>query len=217
MPGIFAIGDIHGCCKTFKKLLLEEIGIEPSDKIYCVGDYIDRGNDSKGVIDLILDLRIKGYHIYTLRGNHEQMMLEPERLDQWLENGGGETLKSFGISSVSQLPHKYLAFLKQTAFFIETDKYIFVHAGLNFRIESPFTDKEAMIWTRDEYFVKTKINNKILIHGHTPIPFESMYKQLNNNKINIDGGCVYTSRPGLGNLIALSVPDMKLIPLRNMD
>ena len=217
MPGIFAIGDIHGCCKTFKKLLLEEIGIQQSDKIYCIGDYIDRGNDSKGVIDFIINLRMEGYYIYTLRGNHEQMMLEPERLDQWLENGGGETLKSFGISSVSELPHKYLAFLKQTEFFIETDKYIFVHAGLNFRIDNPFTDKEAMIWIRDEYFDKTKINNKILIHGHTPIPFESMYKQLNTNKINIDGGCVYNNKPGFGNLIALSLPNTKLIPLRNID
>jgi serine/threonine protein phosphatase 1 len=217
MLRIFVIGDIHGCCNTFKKLLLEIIDIQKSDKIYCIGDYVDRGNDSKGVIDFIINLRIKGYHIHTLRGNHEQMMLEPERLDQWLENGGGETLKSFGISSVSQLPAKYLAFLKQTEFFIETDKYIFVHAGLNFRIVNPFTDKEAMIWIRDEYFDKTKINDKILIHGHTPIPFESIYKQLYTNKINIDGGCVYTSRPGLGNLIALSLPDMKLIPLRNID
>src|SRR5258708_708088 len=155
MPRIFAIGDIHGCCKTFKKLLLEEINVQLSDKIYCIGDYIDRGNDSKGVIDFILELRIAGYPIYTLRGNHEQMMVEPERLGQWLENGGGETLKSFGISSVSQLPFQYLAFLKQTEFFIETDKYIFVHAGLNFRIDNPFTDEEAMIWTRDEYFDKT--------------------------------------------------------------
>ena len=217
MPGIFAIGDIHGCFKTFKKLLLEEICIQQSDKIYCIGDYIDRGKDSKGVIDFIINLRMEGYHVYTLRGNHEQMMLEPTRLDQWLENGGGATLKSFGISSVSQLPHKYLAFLEQTEFFIETDEYIFVHAGLNFRIDDPFTDKEAMIWTRDEYFDKTKISNKILIHGHTPIPFENMYKQLNTNKINIDGGCVYDNKPGLGNLIALSLPEMKLIPLRNID
>ena len=78
MPEIFAIGDIHGCFKTFKKLLLEEIGIQQSDKIYCIGDYIDRGNDSKGVMDFIINLRIAGYHVYTLRGNHEQMMLEPK-------------------------------------------------------------------------------------------------------------------------------------------
>ena len=76
MERIFAIGDIHGCSKTFKKLLLDKIKINKSDTIYCVGDYIDRGEDSKGVIDFILDLRAEGYTIHTLRGNHEQMLLD---------------------------------------------------------------------------------------------------------------------------------------------
>ena len=91
MTRIFVIGDIHGCCNTFKKLLLEKLGIQKPDKIYCVGDYVDRGNDSKGVIDFIINLRGKGYRIYTLRGNHEQMMLDStidqERLYLWLKNG----------------------------------------------------------------------------------------------------------------------------------
>ena len=103
MTRIFVIGDIHGCCNTFKKLLAE-LAIQKSDEIYCIGDYVDRGNDSKGVIDLIINLRIKGYQIHTLRGNHEQMMLDStideERLFHWLQNGGIETLTSFGISSV---------------------------------------------------------------------------------------------------------------------
>jgi serine/threonine protein phosphatase 1 len=221
MLRIFVIGDIHGCCNTFKKLLLEIIDIQKSDKIYCIGDYVDRGNDSKGVIDFIINLRIKGYHIHTLRGNHEQMMLDStideQRLNHWLKNGGGETLKNFGISSVNELSRKYLTFLKRTKFFIATNKYIFVHAGLNFKIENPFTDKDAMLWIRDEYFDKAKINNRILIHGHTPIPFESLCKQLNPNKVNIDGGCVYNHKSGFGNLIALELPDMKLIPIRNID
>ena len=221
MSRIFAIGDIHGCCNTFKKLLLEKLDIQISDEIYCIGDYVDRGNDSKGVIDFIINLRIKGYQIHTLRGNHEQMMLDStidqERLHLWLINGGVETLKSFGISSVNELSGKYLTFLKRTKFFIATNKYIFVHAGLNFRIENPFTDKEAMLWIRDEYFDKSKINNRILIHGHTPIPFESVFKQVNPNKVNIDGGCVYIDKSGFGNLIALSLPDMKLIVIKNVE
>jgi serine/threonine protein phosphatase 1 len=221
MTRIFVIGDIHGCCNTFKKLLLEKLAIQKSDEIYCIGDYVDRGNDSKGVIDFIINLRTKGYEINTLRGNHEQMMLDStidqERLYLWLQNGGVETLKSFGISSVNELSHKYLTFLKQTKFFIATDKYIFVHAGLNFRIENPFTDKEAMLWTRDEYFDKSKINNRIIIHGHTPIPLETLIKRLNPDKINIDGGCVYNYLSGFGNLIALSLPGIKLIPIKNID
>ncbi len=221
MPRVFAIGDIHGCCKTFKKLLLEKLVIKKSDKIYCIGDYVDRGHDSKGVIDFIIELREKGYNIHTLRGNHEQMMLDSiidqKKLDHWLKNGGGETLKSFDVSSVKELQHKYLAFLKRTKFFIATNKYIFVHAGLDFNIENPFADKEAMLWIRDENFDKSKINNRILIHGHTPIPFDTLYKHFNPNKINIDGGCVYNHKSGFGNLIALELPDMQLIQIRNID
>ncbi|MEO6813790.1 MAG: metallophosphoesterase, partial [Ginsengibacter sp.] len=68
MKRVFAIGDIHGCIHTFKKLLLDKIKVDKSDKIYCLGDYIDRGHDSKGVIDFILQLRSEGYEIHTIRG-----------------------------------------------------------------------------------------------------------------------------------------------------
>jgi serine/threonine protein phosphatase 1 len=221
MSRIFAIGDIHGCYNTIKTLLLEKLAIQKSDKVYCIGDYVDRGNDSKAVIDFIIDLRIKGYQIITIRGNHEQMMLDStidqERLHLWLTNGGVETMKSFGISSVNELPDKYLTFLKQTKLLIATDTYIFVHAGLNFRIENPFSDKEAMLWTRDEYFDKSKINDRIVIHGHTPIPFKMLMRQSKPDKINIDGGCVYNDKSGYGNLIALSLPDMKFTAIRNIE
>ena len=221
MSRIFAIGDIHGCYNTFKTLLLEKLVIQKSDKIYCIGDYVDRGNDSKAVIDFIIDLRINGYQIITLRGNHEQMMLDStidqERLYLWLRNGGVETMRSFGISSVSELPDKYLTFLKQTKLLVATDTYIFVHAGLNFRIENPFTDKEAMLWTRDEYFDQSKINGRIVIHGHTPVPFKKLMTQSKSGRINIDGGCVYNTKSGYGNLIALSLPDMKFTAISNIE
>lgn len=221
MSRTFAIGDIHGCCKTFKELLLEKLSIQKSDNIYCIGDYIDRGNDSKGVIDLIIDLRMSGYQIHTVRGNHEQMMLDSvrdeESLGLWLENGGTATLQSFGIPSVHELPFGYLTFLEQTAFFIEAGGYIFVHAGLNFRIENPFSDREAMLWTRDDYFDASKISDRILIHGHTPVPLKYISRQLKSHKINIDGGCVYNYRPAFGNLIALSLPGMEVNVMKNID
>lgn len=220
MGRIFVIGDIHGCSKTFKMLLLEKLGIKKSDKIYCIGDYIDRGRDSKGVVDFILNLRSAGYKIHTLRGNHEEMMLDStvdtQRLQHWLQNGGKETLKSFGIETIIDLPAKYLKFFKRTKLFIATDKYIFVHAGLNFDFENPFQDKYAMLWIRDEYFDKEKINDRHLIHGHTPIHLEDIIKQ-QSHRINIDGGCVYKNRPGLGNLVALELPEMRFIYISNID
>jgi len=221
MTRTFAIGDIHGCSETFKKLISEKLNIQKSDEIYCVGDYIDRGKDSKAVIDFIIDLRLKGCHIHTLRGNHEQMMMDSvmdrEKLYLWLINGGGETLESFGISSVNEISPGYLSFLRDTKFFIENDEYIFVHAGLNFRIEDPFTDTESMLWIRDDYFDGSKIGNRKVIHGHTPIPAERLIRQSNSYNINIDGGCVYHDRTGYGNLFALSIPNMQFISVKNID
>jgi serine/threonine protein phosphatase 1 len=221
MARIIAIGDIHGCSNTFQKLLLEKINIQKSDEVYCVGDYVDRGKDSKSVIDIILKLRKEGFIIHTIRGNHEQMMMEStedsKRLYLWLMNGGNETLKSFGVSSVNELPQAYITFLKETKYYIATDQYIFVHAGLNFHRDDPFEDKEEMLWTRDAYFDKSKIRNRILIHGHTPTPLKSISEQLNTNKINIDAGCVYGNRNGYGYLAGLLLPQRELIVQKNID
>jgi serine/threonine protein phosphatase 1 len=206
MERIFAIGDIHGCSKTFEKLLKEKIKITNEDHIYCIGDYIDRGQDSKGVIDLIINLRNEGFHIYTLRGNHEQMMLDSandkKALSLWLDNGGKSTMKSFGIKSLEDLPAEYLAFLDQTEFYLQKHNYIFVHAGLNFRKQNIFEDKEAMLWERDFFPQQPALEDRILIHGHTPIPLTFILKQ-KGNCVNIDGGCVYTNRPHFGNLVAM--------------
>ncbi len=207
MERIFAIGDIHGCSRTFEKLLTEKIQLSKEDEIYCIGDYIDRGNDSKGVIDLILKLRNEGFHIHTLRGNHEQMMLEAitdkKSLSLWLDNGGKSTLSSFGIKTLEDLPAEYLAFLNETEFYLQKDNFIFAHAGLNFRNENLFEDKEAMLWERDFFPQQPALEDRLLIHGHTPIPLTFILKQ-KGNCINIDGGCVYTNRPHLGHLVAIN-------------
>jgi serine/threonine protein phosphatase 1 len=224
MNRTFAIGDIHGCSKTFRKLLLDGIRIQKTDEVYCVGDYIDRGPDSKGVIDLILDLRYDGYAIHTLRGNHEQILLDTlsdkSHLDNWIKNGAIATLNNFGISSIDKFAPGYIDFFNQTAYFLETPQYVFVHAGLNFNYPDPFYDKVAMLWTRDETVDKTKLKGKIIIHGHTPKPYDVIMNQLNQPgiaSIDIDGGCVYTYRPGMGNLFAINLTDKKLIAVRNSD
>lgn len=221
MKRIFAIGDIHGCNKTFQKLLLDKIRIQKSDKIYCIGDYIDRGNDSKGVIDFILKLRKKGYQIHTLRGNHEQLMMDSiqsqEKLKHWIKNGGDETLKSFGITSYNEMKPVYRNFFSRTKFFIKSGKFIFVHAGLNFQNLNPFEDKQAMLWVREFPIDKQKLGNRIIVHGHTPKSLDFILKQQGKNAINIDGGCVYKHKEEFGNLIALNITEGKLIAARNID
>ncbi len=221
MPRVFAIGDIHGCSATFQKLLFQEIQIEKSDTIYCLGDFVDRGRNSKEVIDTILDLRKEGYTIHALRGNHEQMMLDAYKGNdyvlQWYKNGGEITLKSFGIFKIEDLPNVYLDFLNDTQFYIETDDFVFVHAGLNFELENPFLDFKAMLWSRDDYFDRKKINFKKVIHGHTPSSIEKILNPVNPYNINIDGGCVKNHKPRYGNLIGLSLPEMRFIIVENID
>lgn len=221
MARIFAIGDIHGCSKTFQKLVLEKIRIQKSDKIYCIGDYIDRGQDSKGVIDFILKLRKKGYHIHTLRGNHEYLMMistqSEKNYKHWIKNGGDATLKSFGVSSYDKLKPVYRSFFSRTKYFVQSDNFIFVHAGLNFQKKNPFEDKYAMLWVRDFPIDKQKLGNRTIIHGHSPKPMDFILKQQGKSAINIDGGCVFKQRADLGNLIALNVTEGKLIVVRNID
>src|SRR5438876_897645 len=104
----FVISDIHGCLKTFRYLLEDIIHYTKSDTLYLLGDYIDRGPDSKGVIDYILSLKERGYRIYPLKGNHEQLLLDayeeaPFAEKAWLRNGGENTLKSFGVKNVKSI------------------------------------------------------------------------------------------------------------------
>src|ERR1041385_5509223 len=107
MSRIFAVGDIHGCAATLEKLLWQELRITRQDKIYFLGDYIDRGPASREVVELILGLQRKKYDIHILRGNHEQLFMDSENsfesFNDWLLNGGVETLDSFEVIRFSQL------------------------------------------------------------------------------------------------------------------
>jgi serine/threonine protein phosphatase 1 len=221
MQRIFFIGDIHGCSKTFKKLVTEKIRIQKTDKLYCVGDYIDRGNDSKGVIDFILQLKNDHYQIYTIRGNHESMLLRSEAdhasFAHWIRNGGDKTLESFKIKSITELKPVYLDFFKRTKYFFYSRNFIVVHAGLNFEIDNPLIDKYSMMWNRSTLIDTRYLNGKLLIHGHTAKTNEYITSQSFESPFNIDGGCVYKQNQGFGNLFALSLNDKKLLFQKNID
>jgi serine/threonine protein phosphatase 1 len=185
-----------------------------------VGDYIDRGEDSKGVIDFILHLRSEGYKIHTLRGNHEQMLLDSIsdefETDTWLRNGGSDTLRSFGIQSLHELQATYLFFFKETKYYFKIKDYIIVHAGLNFNRENILADKSAMLWAR--YFdpMQPALKDQVLIHGHTPKPLDYILNQ-KGNCLDIDGGCVYTKIKNLGKLVAYDLNEKKYIVQDNCE
>ena len=217
----FFIGDIHGCARTFKKMVTEKIALKKEDDLYCVGDYIDRGPDSKGVIDFILELKDNNYNIFTLRGNHEQMLLDAfngaDALLLWKMNGGETTLQSFGIESLDEIDKHYRDFFQKTKFFINSDDFILVHAGLNFETENPLADKNSMLWIRDFPVDYNFLGRKLLIHGHTPMSRQFILSQEIESPLNLDAGCVYSHRSGMGSLVALDFENQRMIEVPNAD
>lgn len=223
----YVISDIHGCCDTFKQLLTK-IDIKKEDELYLLGDYIDRGPDSKGVIDHILHLQENDYKVHCLIGNHEMMLLDAynQRTDEfnWLFNGGHQALESWGVSTIDQIPEKYIDFMNNLAFYLTVDDYLLVHAGFNFRFakkyEDIFNDKDAMVWIRYWYDdIKYDLLGKYqIIHGHTPIEKDYIESQkAPQYPINIDAGCVYYPRAGLGHLCAFDVTEKKIIFQENIE
>jgi serine/threonine protein phosphatase 1 len=208
---LLAIGDIHGCYDPFVELVEKKIRIRKEDRLVLLGDYVDRGNKIREVVDYIIDMQDRGYDIIGLMGNHESMMLDSALSEQakqnWFMNGGYETLNSFGVESVNELNIKYQRFLKTLLYYYIQDKFIFVHAGFNDEIGNPFEDKFQMIWSRRETYSNPVFNEKIIIHGHTPIPLSICQEGINsdNRVINIDTGCVYDDWLGYGHLTAIEL------------
>jgi len=201
--------------------LLDKIQLQKTDEVYCLGDYVDRGPDSKSVVDFILELRKSGYQIHTLRGNHEELMMasteSPENFELWDLNGGDATLKSFHASSYDNIDQVYRDFFSETKYVMQKDKFIFVHAGLDFSNEDPFENKEAMLWIRDFQVDYKNLDSRTIVHGHSPRPADFIPTQKGSQVINIDGGCVYKWRPGYGHLFALEVNGMEFISVKNKD
>ena len=232
MPRRFAIGDIHGCLKTFIKLVEDGIKLTPDDILYPVGDFIDRGPDSKGVLDYVAELMKKGFQIKSVRGNHEEMLLEsiadPGDIMSWIYNGADPTLQSFGLdpgilltsSTIHKIPQKYISQIENLPYFIELDDYLIVHAGFNFYMDDPFVDNHTMIWSRETMYDPVKARFRRIIHGHTPISVDEIKSSIKDpgcGLINIDAGCVYTSYPDLGNLAAIDLDSNELFVQKNID
>ena len=220
-----AISDIHGCLASFEQLLHNTLEIGRDDDLYLLGDYIDRGPASKGVIDHIMALREDGYNVTCLMGNHEEILLRfnngnSVNMKSWNKHGGRETLASFGVDSALDIPETYWDFFESLDPYAETSECILVHAGLDFSLEDPFTDTYSMMWARNYEVDQTKLRGKKLVHGHTPKSRECIERDFDNNniEINIDNGCVYKGvRPGMGELVAYDMTNNELYFQPNVD
>lgn len=208
-----AIGDIHGCYESMVALLnkLESY----TDRTFVfIGDYIDRGPESKKVVEHLIEFQ-KEVDCLFLRGNHEQMLLdayEEGQLKLWLMNGGRSTLKSYGIESPSeQLPVSHKEFYNQTKMYFDTEDYFFVHGGPSpaKTIEQNLLDEkdvQQFLWERSHLNTFETPWEKTVIFGHTPRPHPIKKDKM----IGIDTGCVY-DRVGYGKLTAVKLPEEEFI------
>ena len=133
MTRTLAIGDVHGCLSALRRLW-EFVAPTPDDHVVFLGDYIDRGPDSKGVIDFVIEKQAT-FHVTCLTGNHEEKFflahIDHTELAHWLDAwGGGATLESYGPGGFEDVPEAHWEFLRQNLPYLETDTEIFVHANL---------------------------------------------------------------------------------------
>ncbi|MFM7846303.1 MAG: metallophosphoesterase family protein [Planctomycetota bacterium] len=166
------MGDIHGHAAALRTLL-EFIAPTPADTLVFLGDYVDRGPDTKGVIDLLLQLiDSQSCAVITLLGNHEEMLLQaiqrPSAVAAWLQHGGQEVLRSYGVADVTAIPAHHQQFLRSLRRYYETDDFFFLHANYapNWRVSEH--DSRTSLWLPLDSIPAQHYSGKTAILGHTP-------------------------------------------------
>ena len=231
MRNRWVIPDIHGYSMTLRALIEDVISLSKEDSVYFLGDYIDRGHDSKGVIDYIISLKESGFDVHCIRGNHEDYCIRAWEADQkrflfrsklekeWRKNGGNKTLQSFEAKRPREINKFYIEWMKNTKYFIELENCILVHAGLNFDINNPFDDVHAMMWLKNFKVDKSRIDGKKVIHGHVPIEMSmiGLFKDNDYDFLPLDNGIYYKRKDGFGNLLAYNIDTNEIAIQRNID
>ncbi|ACK66180.1 metallophosphoesterase [Rippkaea orientalis PCC 8801] len=168
-----AISDIHGCSIALETLL-ETVHLTPKDTLITLGDYIDKGPDSKGVLDKLINL-YKNYRLIPLKGNHEIKMLQARQSDPdecfWLEFGGRETLNSYSKlgrkKTLANVPEEHWNFIQNLCVdYWQTDNHIFVHANLDPNLSLKRQSEYDLFWKKFNYQAP-HYSGKTMICGHT--------------------------------------------------
>ncbi len=209
---LYAIGDVHGCADLVD-ILIEKIaedagGLDAAQLIF-LGDYIDRGPDSKGVIDRMIAIQKSQPQSIFLKGNHEALLLDflsdPEDMFHWLEWGGEETLLSYGISDIIRRPSEELAaelsekmpkahqtFLRNLDLIQIEGDYLFVHAGVRPGVDLDDQQEEDLLWIRRRFQNATRAERPpyIVVHGHQPLknPLDKGWR------IDVDTGACWSGK-----------------------
>lgn len=211
---IYAIGDVHGRADLLEQVFARidtHIATHPVDRPLqvLVGDYIDRGPNSREVLDLLIG-RIRSRETILLKGNHETCLIEflrnPSMLQSWSQVGGLETLLSYGItpsldadaqtqqrlatSLQNVLPKPHLVLLQRLQPSFTCGEFFFVHAGVKPGVSLVEQREADLLWIRDEFLLYEGKFDKIIVHGHTPVRAVDMRP----SRINIDTGAYATGR-----------------------
>jgi serine/threonine protein phosphatase 1 len=211
---IYAVGDIHGRSDLLDLLharIEEDLGLSPVENAFIiyVGDYVDRGPDSRGVIERLLAPAPASASRILLKGNHEAMLLQflaaPETGAEWRQFGGMETLLSYGVDIRTMAPDGYAALADQFArklpaahlglfeslkTFTTTGDYFFCHAGVRPGTPLPQQKESDLLWIRDAFLRSDADFGKVVVHGHTPT--EELC--IRANRICVDAGAYATHR-----------------------
>ena len=206
---LYAIGDVHGCLEQLQSAhedIRADLACRPVGdwRIIHVGDYIDRGPDSRNVVEF-LAAATGDERIICLRGNHDQMLLdclagEEDVIPIWRRNGAAETLESYGLNETvldeapvlaaemrRAIPKAHIAFFDNLPHSARYGDYFFCHAGIEPGLPLAQQTDTTLIWIRDAFLKNADEHEAVIIHGHTPADTD----KIRPNRINIDTGAVY--------------------------
>jgi serine/threonine protein phosphatase 1 len=232
---VYAVGDVHGRVDALK-ILLHDIARDALETrplgpplLVMLGDYVDRGPDSRAVVDAILAIAAHGaFEVATLKGNHEATLLAfldtPVEAASWLEFGGGATLASYGVAPPPARPDEMALFYARDAFeaalppqhraFYENlelmrvvGDYAFVHAGVRPGVALEDQTPQDLLWIRREFLEAPGPFDKVIVHGHTPVETPQLLK----HRLGLDTGAYVT---GVLSAIRLEGEDQSLIQAR---
>ncbi len=197
MQRTYAIGDIHGCLDKLQDLIkrcqLDADAEKQTAKFVFLGDYIDRGPDSHGVVEFLINLQSQQPDLtICLAGNHEELALGAHYAGQyeiWLRNGGDETLRSYGIESAADLPPHHIAWFNSLLDRHDDGRRLFVHAGIDPWRPLDQQHSQDLRWIREPFLSDDRDYGRLVVHGHTPL--RTGLPDQRHNRLNLDTGAVF--------------------------
>lgn len=214
---LYAVGDIHGRADLLADILRQieqdarSSGAVERLTLVFLGDYVDRGPDSRAVVDMLLGGLPQGFETHFLKGNHEAILLDfladAMRLEHWLVNGGEATMRSYGVDTerldragaspeawretfAKALPETHLRFFESLRLSVSFGDYLFVHAGVKPGVPLAAQQEADLVWIRGPFLNSAEPFGKIVVHGHTP----TEKPVTRTNRIGIDTGACFTNR-----------------------